>query len=166
MFDLVAERNWSSRAEEMECEETARYPSREALGGGSGQEIDPSNCPPAHSALLPDTCIDLTGRYGHRFAALLSTPALFTSLCLQTKAVQHRLHLMGALLLLPCYHPPSPPVPQPLLWVSSRYEPSGGAGGLISGTILGPAQTCWHTSPMSGGDGEAKSSQQRRINTL
>lgn len=123
----------------MECEETARYPSREALGGGSGQEIDPSNCPPAHSALLPDTCIDLTGRYGHRFAALLSTPALFTSLCLQTKAVQHRLHLMGALLFLPCYHPPSPPVPQPLLWVSSRYEPSGGAGGLISGSIRRPS---------------------------
>lgn len=62
--------------------------------GPRGQQArgSPSSCPPAHYALLSDTSIDFTGRYGHRLAALLST-ALFTSLCLQTKA-GHRLHLM------------------------------------------------------------------------
>lgn len=61
--------------------------------GGSRARGSPSSSPPAHSALLSDTSIDLSSRYGHRLAALLST-ALFTSLCLQTKAGR-RLHLMS-----------------------------------------------------------------------
>lgn len=81
-------------------------PPQERPWGGRGPEVDPSSCPPAHSALLSDTCIDLTGRYGHRLAALLSTAAPSTSLCLQTKAGQHRLHLMGGLRTAPT--PPQP----------------------------------------------------------
>lgn len=61
--------------------------------GGQWARGSPSSSPPAHSALLSDTSIDLSSRYDHRLAALLST-ALFTSLCLQTKA-GHRLHLMS-----------------------------------------------------------------------
>lgn len=60
--------------------------------GGQQARGSPSSSPPAHSALLSDTSIDLSSRYDHRLAALLST-ALFTSLFLQTKA-GHRLHLM------------------------------------------------------------------------
>lgn len=95
----------STEAEEMEGEETGRYPP----GGARGQQArgSPSSSPTAHSALLSDTSIDLSSRYGHRLAALLST-ALFTSLCLQTKA-GHRLHLTGdavslALLFLVTLH--------------------------------------------------------------
>lgn len=47
--------------------------------GGQRARGSPSSSPPAHSALLSDTSIDLSGRYDHRLAALLST-ALFTSL--------------------------------------------------------------------------------------
>lgn len=78
----------STEAEEMEGEETGRYPP----GGGPGGSR-PGVAPPAHSAMLSDTSIDLSSRYGHRLAALLST-ALFTSLCLQTKA-EHRPSLMS-----------------------------------------------------------------------
>ena len=61
--------------------------------GGQRARGCPTSSPLAHSTLLSDAAIDLSSRYGHRLAALLST-ALFTSLCLQTKS-GHRLHLMS-----------------------------------------------------------------------
>lgn len=74
---LVAESNGSSQAEEMEYEETGRCPPmpQERPWGVGRPEVDPSSCPLAYSALLSDTCIDLTGSCGHRLAALLSTAA-------------------------------------------------------------------------------------------
>lgn len=108
-------------------------PTQERPWGGGGPEVDPSSCPPAHFALLSDTCIDLTGRYGHRLAALLSTAAPSPP-----SACKQRLNNTGFML-----HSTPPP---PLHPSHCHYMPSGGAGRLMSGIVSG-AQTCWHTSP-------------------
>lgn len=69
----------------MEAVEPKRWRvKRQAGNPQEGPRGSPSSTPTAHSALLSDTFIDLSSRYGHRLVVLLST-SLYALLCLQTK---------------------------------------------------------------------------------
>lgn len=133
-------------------------PPKRGPGGGSGPEVEPSSCPPAHSALLSDTCIDLTGRYGHRLAALLSTAAPSTSLCLQTKAGQRRLHLTRGLHTTPTPPPPQTPLHQSHCHCTAGRSHQGALQDSCLPPSADPSQTCRQFS-QSWGDEEAKSSR-------